>query len=335
MLSSPTAIVGTVSSSNLDSWTLEIATPNNPNFTVLATGNTPVNDGPLAQLDPSTLANGFYQLLLTATDISGRTAQVQTEIEVNTPTKPSDNVVTDADLSVNLDGTTVLIQRTYDPLARDGRFDFGYGWILAGRQTNLQTNLPSTGQEDLGVYNPFGDGTAIYLTLPSGQRVKFSFAPTSFQVAGQTFYHPAWQAESGVNDTLQSTDDVLIKAGGDYYDLATGQPYNPADPFFSGPSYTLTAPDGTQYQLDAQGNTVGEVTPSGVQLDISDSGITSSKAGRSSSSATPRGESRASSPPTARSSTTSTTPAATWSRCRTRRPAARRSTATTRPTRTC
>ena len=58
---------------NLDSWTLEIATPSDPNFTVLATGNAPVSDGPLAQLDPDDLANGFYQLLLTATDFSGRT----------------------------------------------------------------------------------------------------------------------------------------------------------------------------------------------------------------------------------------------------------------------
>ncbi len=276
VLTTPTAIVGTVSSSNLDSWTLEIATPEDPNFTVLATGQAPVSAGALAQLDPSTLANGFYQLLLTATDISGRTSQVQTEVEVNTASKPNDNVITDADLSVNLDGTTVLIQRTYDPLARDGTGDFGHGWILTGLETNLQTNLPATGQEGLGVYNPFGDGTAVYLTLPSGQRVKFSFAPTSFQVAGQTFYHPAWRAESGVTDTLQSTADVLIKAGGDYYDLSTGQPYNPADPFFSGPSYTLTAPGGTRYQLDAQGNAVGEITGAGVQLDISDAGITSS-----------------------------------------------------------
>ena len=54
---------------------------------MLATGQTPVNNGTLAQLNPANLANGFYQLLLTATDISGRTAQVQTQIEVNTPTK--------------------------------------------------------------------------------------------------------------------------------------------------------------------------------------------------------------------------------------------------------
>src|SRR6185312_4530390 len=110
-----------------------------------------------------------------------------------------------ADLSVNLDGTTVLLQRTYDPLTRSGSGDFGHGWRLTGFETNLQTNLPATDQEAYGVFNAVRDGTALYLTLPSGQRVKFTFAPTSFQVAGQTFYRPAWQAASGVPYTLRST----------------------------------------------------------------------------------------------------------------------------------
>ncbi len=274
VLTTPTAIIGTVTDSNLDSWTLQIATPDNPNFTVLATGQAPVNNGTLAQLVPANLANGVYQLLLTARDISGRSAQAQAQIEVNTPTKPNDNVITDADVSVNLDGTTVLIQRTYDPLTRDGTGDFGYGWTLANRQTNLQTNLPATGHENLGVYNPFVDGTSIYLTLPTGVRVHFKFAPTSFKVDGQTFYRAAWQADSGVTYTLASAGNVLTKAGNRYYDLATGQAYNPGNPFFNGPSYTLTAPDGTRYQLDAQGNIIGEITPAGAQLSISNSGIT-------------------------------------------------------------
>ncbi len=74
--------------------------------------------------------------------------------------------------------------------------------------------------------------------------------------------------------TLESTEAVLSKAGSNYYDLTSGQPYNPGNPFFSGPSYTLVAPDNTQYQLDQDGNIIGEITPSGAQLYISDSGIT-------------------------------------------------------------
>ncbi len=270
----PFNVLGTVSDTNLASWTLEISTPSDPNFTVLATGRATVNDSTLAQLAPGNLANGVYQLLLSATDISGNTTQTQTQLEIDTATKPNDNVVTDADVSVNLDGTTVLIERTYDPLMSAGSGDFGYGWTFDNRQTDLQTDVPLTGQEDLGVYNPFRDGTSVYLTLPTGSRVQFKFAPVSFVIDGQTFYHPAWQAASGVTYTLASATDVLTKAGNRYYDLASGLPYNPADPFFSGPSYTLTGPDGTRYYLDGQGNITGEVTPSGATLSISNSGIT-------------------------------------------------------------
>ena len=77
---------------------------------------------------------------------------------------------------------------------------------------------------------------------PLARRVRFTFAPASFEVAGQTFYRPAWQADNGVAYTLESTNAVLSKAGNSYYDLTTGQPYNPGNPFFSGPSYTLGAP---------------------------------------------------------------------------------------------
>ncbi len=274
VLTAPFNILGTVSDSNLASWTLEIATPSDPNFTTLATGRATVSDSTLAQLVPANLANGVYQLLLTASDLSGNTTQTQTQIEINTPTKANDNVVTDADVSVNLDGTTVLIERTYDPLMSGGTGDFGYGWTFVNRETDLQTDVPATGQEDVGIYNPFRDGTSVYLTLPTGSRVQFKFAPVSFLIDGQTFYHPAWQAGSGVTYTLASTSDVLTKAGNRYYDLASGLPYNPADPFFSGPSYTLTGPDGTRYYLDGQGNITGEVTPTGAQLYISNSGIT-------------------------------------------------------------
>ena len=274
-LTSTTAILATVSDSNLDSWTLEIATPNNPNFTILATGQTTVNDGALAVLDPSNLSNGFYQLLLTARDISGRTTQTQTQIEVDTATKPNDYVVTDTDLSVGIGGTTINIQRSYDSLTRNGTGDLGYGWQFVNRDTNLQTNVPLTGQEEYGVYNAFRAGTELYLTLPTGQRVRFTFAPTSFQVAGQTFYTPAWQSYPGVSYTLASTNAVLTASGSRYYDLATGQPYNPGNLFFGGPNYTLTAPDGTRYQLDANGEIIGEVTPNGSLFFISASGITS------------------------------------------------------------
>ena len=132
----PTAILGTVSDSNLDSWTLRDrharTTRTSPCW---RPARRPVNDGALAQLDPGQPD----QRLLPASPDGARhqrpdRAGPDRRSRSTPPTKPNDNVVTDADLSVNLDGTTILIQRTYDPLTRDGTGDFGYGWVLVNRR---------------------------------------------------------------------------------------------------------------------------------------------------------------------------------------------------------
>ncbi len=161
------------------------------------------------------------------------------------------------------------------PLTRDGTGDFGYGWSFVNLQTNLQTNLPATGRRTYGVYNPFRDGTELYLTLPTGQRVRFTFAPTSFQVAGQTFYHPAWQADSGVTYTLaidrHGADEVgqpLLRPG----NRPAVQPRQPI----------LRRAEPTRWSRRTARSTsstpratiIGEVTSTGAQLYISDSGIT-------------------------------------------------------------
>ena len=65
---------------NLDSWTLQIAHLDSDTYTTLASGNAPFTAANLYTLDPSQLPNGFYKLLLTATNISGQTATAQAEI---------------------------------------------------------------------------------------------------------------------------------------------------------------------------------------------------------------------------------------------------------------
>ena len=76
--------------------------------------------------------------------------------------------------------------------------------------------------------------------------------PQLVQVAGVSYYRPAWVADAGVAWQLSSVHALLVKSGTQYFDEATGQPYHPASPFFSGPDYTLTSPDGTQYLIDSQ-----------------------------------------------------------------------------------
>ena len=126
------------------------------------------------------------------------------------------------------------------------------------------------------IYNPFRVGTRVYLTLPTGQRVGFTFAPVKHQAGTVTYYTPAFTADPGVTYHLDSAGGELTQAGDRYYDLLTGRPYNPASGAFAGPDYTLTAPDGTVYHISTEQGVEDMVRPDGVKLFFSDAGITAS-----------------------------------------------------------
>lgn len=270
----PEDLVGRVLDANLDFWRLELARLGSNDFHRLAAGETPVEADTLVQLDPEQLANGFYRLRLVAQDISGRTASVETSLEVNTPSKPAAYRATYVDLAVNLGGIPVELTRAYDSLARDVSGRLGSGWRLVNREVGIETNVPSTGRETLGVFNALGDGVRLYLTIPSGQRVGFTFRPVEVrQNSGLVYYQPAWEADLGVGYVLESADALLSKAQGRYYGLSKGVPYHPASPFFEGPDYTLTAPDGGQMLIDTERGVVEEIRPSGERLFYGDSGV--------------------------------------------------------------
>jgi RHS repeat-associated protein len=269
-----TAVVGTVTGANLDSWVLEEAPLGSGAFVTSAGGTAPVSGAPLAVFDPGTLANGFYRLRLTAVDFDGRTSRVEAVVEVGSAAKPAQYRRAETDLTAHLGGVTINLTRAYDSLSSGQAGAFGFGWRLVNRETFLQTDLPATGREALGVYNPFRDGTRLYLTLPDGRRVGFTFTPQGHDQTGVSWYSPAYLADPRNDYQLASAGAVLGRAGGAFFDLLTGRPYNPADATNAFPAYVLTAPDGTIYSLDGAGNVVEQITPGGEHLYFSDSGIT-------------------------------------------------------------
>ncbi|MBS0640237.1 MAG: putative Ig domain-containing protein, partial [Proteobacteria bacterium] len=272
-LAAPTDITGTVADSNLDGWTLELGFglgDDAGNFHIVATGQASVI-GVLGRIDPASLANGFYTLRLTATDMTGRTAVTTTGIEINTAQKTGEYARTETDATVTLGGINFALTRHYDSLTAALNGDFGLGWQLLDRAADIQTSLTPTGRESLGVYAPFGDGTRLYLTRPDGVRMGFTFQPVAEQVGTQTFYHAAWTANDASGWTLTSTDVLLRKAGGHYYAVANGLPYNPAS---GSNGYRLTTPDGLIDFVIDSARGVTQIDTVGGSLFVSDSGIT-------------------------------------------------------------
>ncbi|MCC5669345.1 DUF6531 domain-containing protein [Nostoc sp. CHAB 5784] len=276
LLTSLTNIIGSVSDRNLDNWVLEIADFGENVYSPLASGHGSVSDLTLIQFDPGKLENGFYQLRLLATDISDafgnvfdeRTSSTQALVEVNTGTKPSAYTRTETDLSFTFSSslTPLSLVRTYSSLNADEVGSFGNGWQLASLDTNIQTNVPLTGREELGVYEPFRVGTRLYLTTPTGSRVGFTFAPQKHIIPGLTYYTPSWVADSGVNYTLSSADAKLTLAGNRFYDLKTGHAYNLGSGEFDGADYTLSSADGTVYHLSYAGGVTQEIGVNGTHL---------------------------------------------------------------------
>lgn len=203
-ITTPTALVATISDHNLEEWVLSISNFGEDNFRTLAQGYASATEQILAQLDPGQFSNGFYQLQLQARDLKGRISFAQIVVEVNSLIKTSQYSQSQTDLSFNLGGTTLNLVRRYDSSELEGG-SFGKGWQLANLETDLQTNVPSTRQEYLGIFAPFELGTRLYLTLPDSRRVGFTFAPVERAITGLTYYTPAWVADAGVDYTLGST----------------------------------------------------------------------------------------------------------------------------------
>ena len=169
--------VGTVSDSNLDEWQLAIAPIGSDDFVTIASGEATIDNAALASVRSGDVSNGFYRLRLSASDLSRRSSEVETVIEVNTAAKPTQLLRSEVDLTVDFAGVPLEIGRQYDSLRARQSSDFGHGWRSANRDTQIQAGVPATGRESLGVYEPFRIGTRVYITLPDGNRVGFTFAP--------------------------------------------------------------------------------------------------------------------------------------------------------------
>ncbi|MCY2990701.1 MAG: Ig-like domain-containing protein, partial [Planctomycetota bacterium] len=274
-LSTATQILGSVTDSNLDYWTLELARLGTEAFVPLARGESVVSSAALFTLDPAAFPAGFYRLRLSAEDLGNRHNAVETVLEIASTSTAGVYREVATDLLVTVGGEQIAIRRSYDSTAQDLAGSCGYGWQLAIRDVDLQLDVPNTGREVYGIYAPLSDGSALYLTTPTGERIKFRFQPqVVFQVPGVTYYRPAWQAVDTTSGyTLQSVDALLMRSGHAYYAVESGTPYHPANPKLAGSDYTLTGPDGTAYEIDSTLGIVRQITPGGTTLQVSTSGL--------------------------------------------------------------
>jgi RHS repeat-associated protein len=251
-VTAPAAIIGTVADENLVSYALEFAPEGESGFTLLASGDTPVANDVLGQLDPTLLTNGIVQLRLSATDVAGQTASTSVTYLVSGDLKVGINAIAFTDLQVPVSGIDLTIRRSYDNRVKVSR-DFGYGWSLEILNLELQENgAPGAGWFAINTGTIFPNWELrparthmVVVTYPDGQADVFdmeAYFDDPFSRAGD-LATVVFQPRPGTTSTLAPLDGTtVVYSGGNLMNLGFTT-YNPS-------RYQLTRKDGTVLQIN-------------------------------------------------------------------------------------
>ncbi len=243
-----------ISDTGLAEYVVELVPRGATAGTVLDQGNGNVRKA--IAIDPSRFANGFYTLRVTASDFGGLTTQESRDFEISSADKLGSVFETATDISVDLGGITIPVTRVYDSLnttQTGGSFGQSWTWPLVNPQLSLNAGGSS---DDVGAFRSLTDNARVYLTLPTGERVGFTFAPQPNAPIGQLeTFAPAWTADDGVEWQLESLDRRLVQGGDDYFVVGTGLPYSPTIAEADETPFALVSPDGQRYAFGQTGTT--------------------------------------------------------------------------------
>ncbi|HCZ13964.1 MAG TPA: hypothetical protein DHV85_05060, partial [Candidatus Accumulibacter sp.] len=290
-LRATTAVAAQLTEAQLLGWRLQMAPAGSGSWQTLAEAQTNAASSPTAQalalpdLDPHRFDNGIYRLRLTAWDVAGRSSEIAARVLIETADKTFVSQL-QTDASATLAGHTLALARQWreaedgDELDRKHDGDFG-NWTLPLLATRLTSDQPATLAS--GATAAWSEGARVWLSVPADladasaglTNLSFTLSTQNERLGSDAgapqLWHPRFTTDQGW--TLQahatedhSTPDSLQRQGDRLYQQVRGLPWLPA-------AYTLSAPDGTRYALDAQG-AIGSVRfADGQTWLVSDAGI--------------------------------------------------------------
>ncbi|MEO8751072.1 MAG: RHS repeat-associated core domain-containing protein [Casimicrobiaceae bacterium] len=274
-VTAPVNIVGTASDARLAEWTLMISPRNLGQFSLIARGTQPVVNGTLGRFNPTTLANGIYDVVLRVVDANGRETFDSSTYEVTENLKLGQFSVSFLDVSVDAAGIPVQVTRTYDTRRKVESLDFGYGWTVDYQNVKLQKNL-STGlgwvvitQGLQNCVRPTGK-RKVNVTLPDGRVERFE--ARNHQECGLGFVPPIEIDFLPVGKTTSTLEipagdiPALLAQGGDLIDSGTALPWNPK-------RFRLTTLERFVYELDESFGIRKVTDPNGNTLTYDANGI--------------------------------------------------------------
>lgn len=252
-----TDIVGSVIASDLESYYVEYALAGTDQFKTFFTSTSQVTNSKLATFDPTTLANDIYEIRVVAQDTNGNIASQQFELTLDGQAKIG-NFHYDAmgggcascsagfyDLEVPVAGIPIRIARSYDTLDAPYVGDFGNGWRMDVTSPRIHESVRVSDSELGGggplTANPFRLGTRVYMNIPDGRRVGFTFDPIPAAGLLGTIWTPRFRSDADVVYRLEVEKTNLSQASdGTFGFYLIGLPYNPD-------TYTLVSKDQMRY----------------------------------------------------------------------------------------
>ncbi|MDP4178278.1 MAG: dockerin type I domain-containing protein [Bacillota bacterium] len=261
-------IIGSALDDNLEKYILEYSPHNENNYTKFAeVDDFQVKNGLLGTCNFGTLANGLYDIKLTAYDKSGNTSSVVVTRYSTEKLNYGELNLSNVDIS---NGTNFDLIRTYSSYNKSNS-DFGYGWGFNGINLNLKLNSTAntlSGKWSLknkyGVYSVIEDEPHnLIVQYQDGTTDSFKMQLSNNQSAflpieGEVSYI----AQNGTKSKLEAlgTDGTYHVASSENGTgvgpvvLHTGDYYSGEDDEYSVTGFKLTKEDGTIIIFDKDGN---------------------------------------------------------------------------------
>ena len=247
-------------------------------FVTFFESETAVENGELGVWDTSLLRNDEYVIRLQVATNTGVVNVVEHNVGLSGELKLGNFQLAFTDLVIPVAGIPIEITRVYDTLDADIEGEFGFGWRLDFRDTNLQVGVPASGLEDIGIYSPLRPGVKVYLNIPGEGRQGFTFNPEirvlpSLGGDDLVLARPRFTPDPGVTSTLSTGVNSFLTVNERGELFAGGVPYNPAASEFGG-AFVLTTAEGITYRIDGASGQLDTATDrNGNVVTFSDTGI--------------------------------------------------------------
>lgn len=239
----------------------------NPAWKRFAEGTSPIDASSLiANFDSTVIKNNGYLVRIVAWNDIGLGRVEPLALDVCAEAKLGRNRLEFTDFSLDMVGFPLEFKRIYDSLQADEDGELGYGWSLELQDADIRETVPDTGTGSLFGVTPFRDGTRVYITAPTGERLGFTFRPELGvgSLAGGV-YRAAFEPDPGNYHTLEVPEGdqpfLTLNPDGTVSLFFFGLPWNPEKYILTTPGpdvrrYTYHEDQGFLQAEDLNGNTI-------------------------------------------------------------------------------